>query len=74
MSQDKEKNLKQDFLEINQKIEEAVLAIEKIELETINSLNDFKLKKLSNLKGADIDVAFSKMDEVRKKINNNLNN
>jgi len=74
MSQDKEKNLKQDFLEINQKIEEAVLAIEKIELETINSLNDFKLKKLSNLKGADIDAAFSKMDEVRKKINNNLNN
>lgn len=74
MSQNKEKKIKHDFLEISQKIDEAVLAIEKIETETVNSLNDFKLKKLSSLKGADIDAAFSKVDEARKKISNNLNN
>jgi hypothetical protein len=74
MSQIKEENQKNDFNVISQKIDEAVLAIEKIELETINSLNDFKLKKLSNLKGADVEAAFSKMDEIRKKIDSNLSN
>lgn len=74
MSQMKEENQKNDFNIISQKIDEAVLAIEKIELETISSLNDFKLKKLSSLKEADVKAAFSKMDEIRKKIDGNLNN
>lgn len=70
----KEENQKNDFNIISQKIDEAVLAIEKIELETISSLNNFKLKKLSSLKGADVKAAFSKMDEIRKKIDSDLNN
>lgn len=70
MAQDDQNNLKTGS-EINQKIEEAVSAIEKIAEETITAIKDLRLKKVTTLKEADIDSASLEIDKIRKKINKN---
>ncbi|PKM91764.1 hypothetical protein CVU82_00975 [Candidatus Falkowbacteria bacterium HGW-Falkowbacteria-1] len=53
------------------KLEEAINAIKDIEIEAISSLSRLSLNKLAKLKSEETKNAVEKLEEIRKKINQN---